>query len=331
MTQRRLARFVVLIMAAVIVTMSPAPLLAQSDDQPVDETKKKQDRPDIYDETADAQTQIDAALAKARKENRRVLIQWGANWCGWCHLLHDAFEHDRMLHRKLQYEYDIVLVDIGRWDKHMDLAKELGADVRSHGVPFLTILDADGKPIINQETASFEIKKDDGSSGHDASKLTKFFAKHQASYRAAETILQDGLAEAKASDRNVLVHFGAPWCGWCHLLEDWMAQDDVAKLVAEDWVDVKIDIDRTIGGKDMLNAFRRSTRGGIPWFVFLDADGEVIVTSDGPNGNVGCPYTPEELSAFRDILLKATKRLTTDDVDEIVASLETFHTNRSKK
>ena len=38
----------------------------------------------LYDESADAKQQIAAALAKAKRENRRVLIQWGGNWCSWC-------------------------------------------------------------------------------------------------------------------------------------------------------------------------------------------------------------------------------------------------------
>ncbi|MCH8824564.1 MAG: hypothetical protein IH984_13770 [Planctomycetes bacterium] len=37
----------------------------------------KKQRKDIYDESADARKVINDALAKAKKENRRVLIQWG--------------------------------------------------------------------------------------------------------------------------------------------------------------------------------------------------------------------------------------------------------------
>src|SRR5215216_5325616 len=58
----------------------------------------------IYDESADAQKQIDAALAKAKKENRRVLIQWGGNWCGWCRLLHAKFQSDAAIRKELSYE-----------------------------------------------------------------------------------------------------------------------------------------------------------------------------------------------------------------------------------
>ena len=86
----------------------------------------KQAKAPIYDESADARAQIAAALAKAKKENRRVLIQWGANWCHWCHLLHDGFKsRDKVgqndftkrpenIASKLRAEYDLVLVDVER-------------------------------------------------------------------------------------------------------------------------------------------------------------------------------------------------------------------------
>ena len=44
--------------------------------------------PNIYDESLDGSGQIADALTIAKKENKRVLLQFGANWCGWCHKLH---------------------------------------------------------------------------------------------------------------------------------------------------------------------------------------------------------------------------------------------------
>jgi hypothetical protein len=61
----------------------------------------------VYDEKADAAVQIETALAAAKRENRRVLIQWGANWYPWCVLLHERFRTDKNLARILRYEYDV--------------------------------------------------------------------------------------------------------------------------------------------------------------------------------------------------------------------------------
>ncbi|HOW19271.1 MAG TPA: DUF255 domain-containing protein, partial [Phycisphaerae bacterium] len=48
-------------------------------------------RDPIYNEKADAKAQIAEALARAKRDNKRVLIMWGGNWCKWCYRLHDVF------------------------------------------------------------------------------------------------------------------------------------------------------------------------------------------------------------------------------------------------
>ncbi len=284
--------------------------------QPGDKKATKKKRENIYDESADAKEQITAALARAGKENRRVLLQWGANWCGWCHLLHDLCKSDRKISRELKYEYDVVLVDIGRWDKHLDLAKHYGADFQKHGVPYLTVLDADGKVVVNDETGSLE----DGPK-HDPAKVLAFLEAHQAPYRSAESLLGEGLAAASKEGKRVFLHFGAPWCGWCHRLEGWMAREDVAKVMGKDFIDLKIDTDRTIGGQDLLKQYTKGESTGIPWFAILEADGKVIVTSSYPKGNLGFPYTAQEIDAFGAMLAKGAVTITTKDIDALKDSL----------
>jgi len=173
--------------------------------------QEPQEKTALYDESAKGAEQIAAALARARKENRRVLIQWGANWCGWCNLLGDLLEKNGALRRKLMYEYDVVHVDVGRFDKHMDLVDKYGAAaLRDEGIPYLTVLDADGKVLASQETGVLE-QKVEGKPGHDPEKVLAFLTLHQAKYLQAEKLLAAGLAEAKKREKRLLVIFGAPW------------------------------------------------------------------------------------------------------------------------
>jgi thiol-disulfide isomerase/thioredoxin len=274
----------------------------------------------VYDEKADAKAAIDAALAAARRENRRVLIQWGGNWCSWCLLLHDCFTKDADLARKLRYEYDVVHVDIGKSDKNLDLAAKYGADFGKHGLPYLTILDADGKPLANQPTDPFETKKD-GKNGHDAKKLLEFLTAHQAAPLDADKVLSAALAEAAKTERAVFLHFGAPWCGWCLKQDAWLLRPDVAGLLHKDFVDVKIDQDRMTGAKEVLARYKADAEGGIPWFVFLDSKGKEIITSDGPKGNIGFPYEEWEIDHFVAMLKKARRRLTDQDIAELRKTL----------
>lgn len=211
----------------------------------------KPEKKPVYDEAADARQDVAAAIARARRDNKRVLIQWGANWCGWCVLLAEGMQRDRDVATTLRNEYELVHVDVGRFDKHKELQKELGAELKS--IPFLTVLDQDGKPIVQQNTEPFETKTD-GKNGHDPKKLFAWLVQHQAAPLDANPVLAAGLETAKEQQKLVFLHFGAPWCGWCHRLENWMARPEIAVVLGEAFVDVKIDTDRMQGGKEVHQA-----------------------------------------------------------------------------
>lgn len=311
------------ISAVLLGSLCSTAALAQTPaDKPVRLTREpaQPEKPAIYDANADAKEQIAEAVAKAKKENRRVLIQWGGNWCGWCIQLHDHMRADKDLRRKLLYEYDLVHIDIGSFDKNIDLASSLGADIKANGVPFLTILDADGKPIANQETGSLEAP-DDPKVSHDSAKLMTFLTEHQAPYQSATAILDDALSQAREEDKLVFLHFGAPWCSWCHRLEAFLAREDVIDILGDHFLDVKIDTDRTIGGGEMLSEMRQSQRGGIPWFAFLDGKGEILAHSSESGQNIGYPAAEEEASAFLNMLRKSKADITETQLEYLKTEL----------
>jgi thiol:disulfide interchange protein len=285
-------------------------------------------RPKLYDEAADAKTQIAAALARAKKNNTRVLIQWGGNWCGWCIRLNELCRSDKALSRELMYEYEVVHVDAGQpKGKNIDLAKTYGADLEKAGFPFLTILDSSGKPLANQETEALEVKKNGESAGleagHDPAAVLGFLKSNEAKPLKAQDAYDAAIADAKKSGKRVFMHFGAPWCVWCHRLEDWMAQPAVAAILAKEFVDLKIDTDRMTGGSEMLDKTRGSKSGGIPWFAMIDDAGKAVVTSDGPNGNIGFPGAGDEIAHFESMLRKSARNLSGEEIDALIASLAT--------
>ena len=142
---------------------------------PADTKSAKKPQADIYDPQADAKSQIAAAVARAGRDNRRVLIVYGGNWCGWCHKLHAVFNENKDIARTLLYEYEIVRVDIGKFDRNMEIANGYGADLKKAGVPFLTVLDGAGKPLANQETGTLEAGQE-----HDPAKVAAFLNKYKA-------------------------------------------------------------------------------------------------------------------------------------------------------
>ena len=66
----------------------------------------------VYDESADGVQQIADALAIAEEKNQRVLLQFGANWCGWCRKLHTLFQTDKDIANKLSADYVVVMIDV---------------------------------------------------------------------------------------------------------------------------------------------------------------------------------------------------------------------------
>jgi hypothetical protein len=67
--------------------------------------------------------------------------------------------------------------------------------------------------------------------------------------------------------------------------------------------------------------YRTTDKGGIPWFVFLDAKGKAVATSDGPKGNIGFPYEPHEITHFVGMLQAARQRLSDAEIEELRQSL----------
>lgn len=303
--------------AAVLVVALSAPFaFAFVAEDPKPATKPAKAAP-TYDEAAVGQDQIAVALARAKREDKRVLVQWGANWCGWCNLLAGTMKSDKDLARELLYEYEVVKIDVGRFDKHLDLVKKYGAKIDT-GIPYLTFLDADDKVLENHETGALE---DKATQRHDPAKVLALLKKHETPRVEAAKLKEAAFARAKAEGKRVFVHFGAPWCGWCHKLEGWMARSEIAAVLEKDFVDLKIDTDRRVGGQAMLEALSGTDRSGIPWFAFVDADGKVLATSDGPGGNVGFPAAPEERAHFRTMLEKSAVKITAAEIEALMTTL----------
>ena len=110
-------------------------------------------RPNIYDESLDGTKQVADALAVAKKENKRVLIQFGANWCGWCHKLHRLFNTDKEVNEELRAKYLLILVDVNNGHNE-ELVKKYGAD--RMGLPSLVVLDSSGKHLTTKDTGQLE-------------------------------------------------------------------------------------------------------------------------------------------------------------------------------
>jgi thioredoxin-related protein len=273
-------------------------------------------KPEIYDEKADARVLVERAVAEAKRDHSRVLVMFGGNWCGWCHKLHDVLKKNAELEKLVRYEYQLVMVDTKA--KNADvLMKEYEVDQQA-GVPYLLVLDGAGRVVTRQETASLE-----EGDHHDPVKVRDFLSKHQDKAPAAKEVLAAALAQASSEGKRVFLHFGAPGCGWCHKLDDFLARPEVAAIIAKDFIDLKVDTDRMSGGQELLEQYCKKP-GGIPWFVFLDAEGKAVVDSDSTQGNVGYPVEPHEIAHFIAMLKQSVRRADAAEIAKLQQTLETI-------
>src|SRR6478672_10750693 len=122
------------------------------------EHASKPNRPAIYDRTADGNQQIEEALKKAKAENKNVLLQFGANWCGWCHRLHGLFKDNAEIATILKDNYVVVLIDADQVEgkpHNQDVVQRYGNPTQ-FGLPVLVVLDSNGKQLTTQDTGKLE-------------------------------------------------------------------------------------------------------------------------------------------------------------------------------
>jgi thiol:disulfide interchange protein len=107
----------------------------------------------IYSETANPRADIAAAMAQAKREHKRVILDFGGDWCGDCQVL-DIYFHQAPNSDLVAKKFVLVHVWIGHMDKNIDVAAKYGVPINK-GVPALAVLAPDGKVLYSQATGQF--------------------------------------------------------------------------------------------------------------------------------------------------------------------------------
>jgi thioredoxin 1 len=110
----------------------------------------------IYHDPAQAAADIDAAVREAAGAHKRVLVDFGGNWCGDCIVL-DRIFHEPRNDALLREHYVVVHVNVGDRgiDRNFDVAELYGVPLKK-GVPALAVLDAAGRVVYSQKNGEFE-------------------------------------------------------------------------------------------------------------------------------------------------------------------------------
>jgi len=110
--------------------------------------------PDIYPDPAQAKADLAAALRTAAETHKRVLLDFGGNWCGDCQVL-DLYFHDSANRQILEANFVLVHINIGHMDENVDIAEKYQIPLQ-RGVPALAVLSDRGTLLYSQKGGEFE-------------------------------------------------------------------------------------------------------------------------------------------------------------------------------
>ena len=121
----------------------------------------------VYPEPADSRIELATAVQSAATSHRRIILDFGGNWCPDCLVL-DSYFHDAANKLILEANFVLVHVNVGRMNENLDIAAKYQIPLNK-GVPALAVLDLDGKLLYSQRTGEFEAMR-----GMQSSTVTRF-------------------------------------------------------------------------------------------------------------------------------------------------------------
>jgi len=101
-----------------------------------------------YDQDANANAQVAKARAEARKRGTLLLIDLGGNWCGDCRVLAGTLLLPGMK-AFVDKHYELVTVDVGRFERNLQVPAHYGFKARLKGVPTLLVVDPKTDKLLN--------------------------------------------------------------------------------------------------------------------------------------------------------------------------------------
>jgi len=129
-----------------------------------------------YNENQNARADLNTAIAKAQKENKHVLIQFGGNWCSWCMRFHALVSGDPKIDSLMTDHYIYLLLNVPHEKEKRDntIFEEFQYPNR-FGYPVFVILDKNGKRLNTQDSDALEYQSP-VVKGYDTAKVIRFLS-----------------------------------------------------------------------------------------------------------------------------------------------------------
>jgi len=106
-----------------------------------------------FDPSRNADQDIQNAIAEAKRTHKRIILDVGGEWCGWCHALDRYFAEHAELRAYREKNYVWLKINYSPENPNKEVLSRYPA---IKGYPHLFVLDEDGKLIQSQDTSPLE-------------------------------------------------------------------------------------------------------------------------------------------------------------------------------
>lgn len=228
------------------------------------------------------------ALAKAKKENKKLMVDCYTLWCGPCrHMAKNVFP-DENLGKYMNANFVCIQLDMEHGE-----GPELNKTFNIEAYPTFIFFDAEGKEMNRFEGMCMQnefqkrcerilkgeapIVKEDSET---AKKVQSQVAKKDTIIdegkgvnfiKGSEVRLADVLAQAKRENKRVLVDFWATWCHACMQMNKTTFRDTrIGNLMNYTFVNYAVDVDNDPDGKSLVEKYNIKA---FPTYLILNPDG----------------------------------------------------------
>ena len=106
-----------------------------------------------FDPLRNASEDLKSAITKAQAENKRIILDVGGEWCGWCRLMDNYLIKNVELGRMRDDNYVWVKINMSPENEN---AEFLSKYPEIKGYPHLFVLEKDGALIKSKDTSELE-------------------------------------------------------------------------------------------------------------------------------------------------------------------------------
>ena len=106
-----------------------------------------------YDPKRDPAKDLETAVVQAAKENKRILLVVGGEWCGWCHTLENYIKANEDVQKSWSANYLTIKVNWSPENRNEMFLKQYP---NIHGYPHIFVLEKDGRLLHSQDTVLLE-------------------------------------------------------------------------------------------------------------------------------------------------------------------------------